>query len=60
MYRRMDVGASVNYCQRQLGRKATPARVQACVERRQDRQEIKDSSNGFFSGLLLGTMLDNH
>jgi hypothetical protein len=58
MWKRYDLGSSVNYCRRQLGPGAAPSALRACTERRED-VETTGGGNGFLTGLLVGDLVFN-
>lgn len=57
MYKRYDIGSSVNYCRRLLGPNATEKELKACMENRENLEGISGGNGGLLTGLLLGSAL---
>jgi uncharacterized membrane protein YgcG len=59
VWKRYDLGATVNYCQRQLGPGASASAVRACTETRENFEGANSGGGGgFFTGLLFGSMMN--
>ena len=59
-YKRWDLRSSINYCQRRLGKRATEAAVQECLETREMEERLGGGGGGFWWGMLFGSALNNN